>query len=172
MVGISQILPVTHYSSFTLDHLSFPSCILLSTKYILSIILLQSCIIYCVIHITYYDPYLLSFTFDLVSISFYLVQISFIYCPLPIMFFINPFTGPFREKNHKIFPLKISCFIYGSLRAYFSWSTIVTINFDLCFCVLNFELIFTATHLGYHLALFVDAGLICTYIVFYLKDKS
>ena len=63
LVSIGQILPVIHYSSFTLEYLDLTSCILLSAKYILTITLLQISIIYCVIHITYYNHYLLSFTF-------------------------------------------------------------------------------------------------------------
>ena len=37
---------------FPQDHVDFTSCILLYAKYILNITLLQTCIIYCVIHIT------------------------------------------------------------------------------------------------------------------------
>ena len=79
LVCISQILPIIHYSTFTSEHFDLTSCILFSAKYISTSILLHIHIIYCVLHVTSYNPYLLWFTFYLVSNTFYTLSFTFLF---------------------------------------------------------------------------------------------
>ena len=76
------------------------------TTHTLTIILLPVYSIYCIIHITNYNPYLISFTFYLESFTFNWYLILMAFYQLPFYFFTYQFINSSTESDVNIHLMK------------------------------------------------------------------
>ena len=101
LIWVRLILPVTHYSFFTLEHLDIISCILLSPKYILTITLKLIHSIYCVTLTHYYwlfTGYLSPFIFYLISLTHHTLPFIFLFYLFIYLFVLCRWSGLLKKK--------------------------------------------------------------------------